>query len=121
MSSFIFFLYKYLFAPVAFVLLQILRPFLRGKLREMIDDKNRHSYHLKIECSEKTVSNGRPFWIHAASAEIEDARPVIRELKKQRPDVPILVTYSSPSAKKILSGLQEVDVWAALPWDIDFL
>lgn len=46
---------------------------------------------------------------------------MIREFKKRYPEVPILVTYSSPSAKKILESIHEVDVWASLPWDLDFM
>ncbi|MEN0060344.1 MAG: glycosyltransferase N-terminal domain-containing protein, partial [Bdellovibrio sp.] len=57
---------------------------------------------------------------HAASGEIEYARPVIRELKRRNPEVAILITYSSPSAKKILESLHDIDVWTALPWDMDF-
>jgi 3-deoxy-D-manno-octulosonic-acid transferase len=44
---------------------------------------------------------------------------VIRELKRLYPTVPLIVTYSSPSAKKILESIHELDAWAALPWDFD--
>lgn len=121
MSMLVFYFYKFVIVPLAYFLLQLCRPFLNGKLREMIEDKNQGFYHIKKAHSENEIALARPFWIHAASGEIEYARPVIRELKKQHPDIPILVTYSSPSAKKILTGLHEVDVWAALPWDLDFL
>lgn len=118
MSAVVFFAYKYILAPVAYVLLQLLRPFLSGKLREMIEDKNQSFTNLKSALSEDTLRARQPIWIHAASGEIEYARPVIRELKKRFPDIPLLVTYTSPSAKKILSQLPEVDVWASLPWDL---
>lgn len=121
MSTLIFYFYKFVIVPFAYLLLQLFRPFLQGKLREMIEDKNQGFYHIKKSGSENELALARPFWIHAASGEIEYARPVIRELKRQHPDIPILVTYSSPSAKKILTGLHEVDAWAALPWDLDFL
>ncbi len=121
MSLLVFWLYKFILVPVAYLLLQLLRPFISGKLREMIEDKNQGFYKIKRPGSENEIALGRPLWIHAASGEIEYARPVIREYKKQHPNVPIIVTYSSPSAKKILEGLHEVDVWAALPWDLDFL
>lgn len=114
-----FWIYKFLLAPFAWLLLQLLRPFLSGKLREMVDDKNKSFYKIKIPGSEAVIAQDRPLWIHAASGEIEYARPIIREYKKQHPQVPILVTYSSPSAKKILEGIHEVDVWAAMPWDLD--
>ncbi|MGZ6456970.1 MAG: 3-deoxy-D-manno-octulosonic acid transferase [Bdellovibrio sp.] len=87
-----------------------------------MNDKNSSFYKISSDAlTEKNISEAHPFWIHAASGEIEYARPVIRELKKQYPQIPILVTYSSPSAKKILAGIPEIDVWAALPWDFSFL
>lgn len=58
------------------------------------------------------------FWIHAASGEIEYARPLIRELKKKHPLIPIVVTYSSPSAQRILQNLDEVSAWGPSPWDL---
>lgn len=121
MSTVTFWIYRYLLTPLAWFILQALRPFLSGKLREMIEDKNHGFYKIKRTGSENEIALSRPLWIHAASGEIEYARPVIREYRRQHPDVPIIVTYSSPSAKKILEGLHEVDVWAALPWDLDFM
>lgn len=109
--------YKYLVVPLVYGLFQLARPLLRGKLREMVEDKNQGFWKINSSLSAVELAAARPFWIHAASGEIEYARPVIRELKRQFPQVPILVTYSSPSAKKILTGLSEVDAWAALPWD----
>lgn len=121
MSFVIFFLYKHLIAPLAYVLLQVLRPLTSGKLREMIEDKNHRLTHLKsADRTEEEIRKAQPFWIHAASGEIEYARPVIRELKRLYPEIPLLVTYSSPSAKKILDSIHEIDAWAALPWDLSF-
>lgn len=122
MNFLVFLFYKIIIVPLAFIILQISRPFLNGKLRELIKDKNKSFHKLNSPTfDEKNIATARPYWIHAASGEIEYARPVIRELKKQYPDTPILVTYSSPSAKKILAGIPEIDVWAALPWDFSFL
>jgi 3-deoxy-D-manno-octulosonic-acid transferase len=118
MSVLVFWIYQYVLSVLAYFLLQVIRPFARGKFREMIDDKNRSFYKIKLAGSEALLAANRPFWIHAASGEIEYARPVIRELRKIHPDVPIIVTYSSPSAKKILESLHDVDMWAALPWDL---
>lgn len=119
MRKFIYFLYTWMIVPGLLLLLQALRPLLSGKLREMIEDKNQAFYKIKKTHGEEELAAGRPLWIHAASGEIEYARPVIREFKKNHPEIPVMVTYSSPSAKKILEGLHDVDMWAALPWDID--
>lgn len=119
MNRFVFVVYKNLIAPSLYCILQLVRPFIRGKLRQVIDDKNHHYQCLKKEFTEAKVAAARPYWIHAASGEIEYARPIIRELKKQNPDIPILVTYSSPSAKNLLKNIEEIDVWAAVPWDLE--
>ena len=108
-------IYQYFFYPVGFCILQFLRPFLNSKTRQMISDKNKSFFVIK-RGSRAEISKNRPFWIHAASGEIEYARPVIRDLKTRFPEIPVIVTYSSPSAKKILAGL-EVDAWGTLPWD----
>lgn len=109
-------LYRFLFYPLAFAILQLARPFLGKKARQMVSDKNSSFFDLKGRSLTELAAK-RPFWIHAASGEIEYARPVIRELKSKFPDVPVIVTFSSPSAKKILKGLADVDAWGSLPWD----
>lgn len=111
-------LYQAFLYPIAFVLLQALRPFLSRKTQEMAQDKNNSFFKINNFTKEE-ISRRRPFWIHAASGEIEYARPVIRELKKRFPDTPLIVTHSSPSAKKILQNLTEVDAWGSLPWDLE--
>lgn len=108
-------LYRCLYA-LAYVLLKVLKPFLPGKAMEMITDKDLGFFVINTQTRE-WIASQRPFWIHAASGEIEYARPVIRELKKNFPQIPVIVTFSSPSAKKILKNLPEVDAWGALPWD----
>lgn len=105
-----FFIYKNILFPFAFLLLQLLRPLLPAKLKEAIQDKNNLDF-TNINFSEK------PFWIHAASGEIEYAKPVMRELKRRFPEIPILVTYSSPSAKAILEKIPEIDHWMPVPWE----
>lgn len=120
MSYLVFLFYKWVFVPLAWFVLQLLRPLSKGKLQEMILDKNSRYTRLKNH-REAEIREARPFWIHAASGEIEYARPVIRELKRLYPEIPLLVTYSSPSAKKILESIHEIDVWTVLPWDLNFL
>lgn len=117
MQRLAYFFYNYFLLRLAYGLLQIFRPLLAGKVRKMIEDKNNH-YTVYNSGDKKSIRNHKPIWLHAASGEIEYARPVIRELKKRYPQVPILLTYSSPSAKKILSNIKEADAWTALPWDL---
>jgi len=42
--------------------------------------------------------DSRPVWFHVASVgEFEQARPVISALERDHPDVPVMITFSSPS------------------------
>jgi 3-deoxy-D-manno-octulosonic-acid transferase len=57
-------------------------------------------------------------WIHASSGEIEYAKPLIRDIKKQSPTTSIVVTYSSESAEKLFENIRDsVDFFIPLPWD----
>lgn len=57
-------------------------------------------------------------WIHASSGEIEYAKALIRQLKQQAPQYPIVVTYSSESAEKLFENIKtEVHAFIPTPWD----
>lgn len=114
-KPFIFSLYRYCLYPIGILLVKVLAIFKSGKLREMVRGKSKEEF---FKSQSDLFKNGQdPIWIHAASGEIEYARPLIREIKKDHPEIPILVTYSSPSAKKILASIPEIDAWGAMPWD----
>jgi len=57
------------------------------------------------------------FWIHAASGEYEYARPLLRELKERHPEVPIVVTFFSPTYMKVIDKDPLVDYSIPLPFD----
>ncbi len=59
----------------------------------------------------------RCYWIHAASGEYEYARPLIQRLKTKYPDIPIVVTFFSPSYVKTLDKDPLVDYALPLPFD----
>ena len=59
----------------------------------------------------------RPVWIHCASGEFEYAKPVIKKLKAQQPELHVLVTYFSPSIKKAVENFNGIDMSCPLPWD----
>lgn len=65
----------------------------------------------------KLFRNERPVWIHAASGEFEYAKPVIRELKKQNPELGILVTYFSPTYADNVRKFPGVTASCPLPLD----
>lgn len=65
----------------------------------------------------KTFSGTQQWvWFHFASGELEYAKPVIRELKKN-PNIKIMATYFSPSVAQNLSKTPEIDLAVPTPWD----
>lgn len=60
----------------------------------------------------------RPVWIHAASGEFEYAKPLIRELRRRQPDLPIVVTYFSPTFALGVENFPGVDFALPLPLDL---
>ena len=101
--------YRWLAFPIAYLLTHLALPFLPVKLRSMIEDRRGRKLPPLLSA---------PIWIHAASGEIEYAKPVIRAVKEKYPELPILVTYFSPSAKKLILNYPGVDLALASPWDL---
>jgi 3-deoxy-D-manno-octulosonic-acid transferase len=57
-------------------------------------------------------------WFHCASlGEFEQGRPIIEAIKKQFPDVRILLTFFSPSGYENQKSYKEADAVFYLPWD----
>jgi 3-deoxy-D-manno-octulosonic-acid transferase len=90
---------------------------IKGKMAQIIEQKNSHLIFYRNFEQFKTAKT--PLWIHAASGELEYAKPLLREIKKQNPKQCILVTYFSPSALPMIEKTKEIDIWAPLPWDTD--
>lgn len=88
--------------------LNLFQNFLPPKIQEMILDRDQKNFQ---------NLNSRPIWIHASSGEIEYAKSLVRKLKTELPQVPIMVTFFSPSAKKLISRFPGVDLVLACPWD----
>lgn len=60
----------------------------------------------------------RPLWVHAASlGEFEQARPMIERLRRERPDLRILLTFFSPSGYEVRKNYGEVDCVCYMPFD----
>ena len=100
--------YRWLIAPSALFLLRSFFPFLPTKLKQIVNDRRPQKYPPLLS---------PPIWIHASSGEIEYAKSVIRGLKSQYPELPILVTYFSPSAKRLFQNFPGIDLALPLPWD----
>jgi 3-deoxy-D-manno-octulosonic-acid transferase len=68
--------------------------------------------------SSQLKSNEKRIWIHAASlGEFEQGRPVIEEIKKQWPDLKIVLTFFSPSGYEIRKDYELADYVFYLPLD----
>lgn len=103
------YLYRLLYFVLKYLLL-LLKPFLSDSFKKWLDLRSR----------KKTFSSqlSNSIWFHASSGEIEYCKSVIRLLKEKKPNVSIVVTYSSPSAEKLFHNITEyVTEFIALPWD----
>lgn len=68
---------------------------------------------------EKVDPNGGYVWFHAASlGEFEQGRPVIEQLKREQPDIKILLTFFSPSGYEVRKNYAGADIVSYLPLDI---
>ena len=67
---------------------------------------------------EKVDPNASYVWFHAASlGEFEQGRPVIEQLKKEKPDTKILLTFFSPSGYEVRKNYTRADIVSYLPLD----
>ena len=72
----------------------------------------------KQNLSSKIDVNSKYIWFHCSSlGEFEQGRPVIEELKLQRPEYKILLTFFSPSGYEIRKNYPLADVVVYLPLD----
>lgn len=103
-----FFIYRYFLMPVLKFILESFSFLFPEKLQKYIADRKNSNW--------PTLSSS-PIWIHASSGEIEYAKSLVRELKNQWPQRPILVTYSSVSAVKLIKNFPGIDALVPAPWD----
>ncbi len=104
-----FFLYRYLVAPIATLIL----PF-----ASLFNAKIKAGYRLRREHWPATPAGLQPIWIHASSGEFEYAEGLIRELKRTDPSCVILVTYFSPTYASAIHNFPGVDRTMPLPLDL---
>lgn len=114
-TSLLFFFYRHFLTRGVWFFLGIFSLFQREKKwSQFYFDRVNPSFKIK---NPKFKTDARPIWIHAASGEIEYARPLLRLLKNQYPQLPILVTCTSRSSHATLDSLPEIDFWGPSPWD----
>ena len=74
--------------------------------------------HVFSLLSEKIRPEDNIIWIHAASlGEFEQGLPVIQQLKSDRPEYRILVTFFSPSGYEVKKNSNAADIMGYLPLD----
>lgn len=67
----------------------------------------------------KRVPNQTTIWVHSASlGEFEQGRPLMESIKKEHPDVFILLTFFSPSGYEIRKNYPNADLVVYLPADL---
>ena len=69
----------------------------------------------------KIKPGDRNIWIHCASlGEFEQGRPVIEALKKEHPDIKVVLTFFSPSGYEVRKNYEKADCICYLPADTPF-
>lgn len=64
------------------------------------------------------IYSGKKIWIHVASlGEFEQGRPLIERLRRERPDLRIILTFFSPSGYEVRKNYQQADAICYLPID----
>ncbi|MDE6580951.1 MAG: 3-deoxy-D-manno-octulosonic acid transferase [Duncaniella sp.] len=68
---------------------------------------------------EGKLEKGREYvWIHAASlGEFEQGRPLIERLRRERPELGIVLSFFSPSGYEVRKNYDKVDAVVYLPFD----
>lgn len=84
-----------------------------GKIKKMIRGQKR-----TFDTLSESMGKRRPVWIHASSlGEFEQGRPLIERIRQQRPDLPIVLTFFSPSGYEVRKNYDKADTVAYLPFD----
>ncbi|MCM1297091.1 MAG: 3-deoxy-D-manno-octulosonic acid transferase [Muribaculaceae bacterium] len=84
------------------------------KVKKMTDGHKETFNRLRSALNE----GDRPVWIHAASlGEFEQARPLIERLRRERPELKIVLSFFSPSGYEVRKNYNMVDAVVYLPFD----
>ncbi len=88
-----------------------------AKVRRGIEGRKNLFSNLEREMS-RLPKKGPRFWIHSSSmGEFEQAKPLVKELKRKFPDGSVVVSFFSPSAFDHVQGYKEADCLCYLPFD----
>ncbi len=86
--------------------------------RHLLPEKLQKWVNLRNQPISIPATNSQRILFHAASGEIEYVKSIIRNIKQQRLQIEIYVSYTSPSAEKLFENISnDVTAFIALPWD----
>lgn len=84
------------------------------KVRKMLQGQHRTPETLRRKLAGKPGA----VWFHASSlGEFEQGRPMIERLRREHPEVPILLSFFSPSGFEVRKNYPYVDAVVYLPFD----
>ena len=91
-----------------------------GALKSEKIKKLRRGQKEALDYLREKIQPGKPYvWIHAASiCEFEQGRQLIDKIRRENPEVKILLTFFSPSGYEVRKNFSEVDAVCYLPLDI---
>lgn len=116
MKSFWQFVYTYGVLPPLWLVIHLLG-LVKRKVRRGIRGRRRLFALLESQVV-RNLSSGTRVWFHASSlGEFEQAKPIIAELKRRRPQVRVIVTFFSPSGYEHSRRYPLADVVSYLPFD----
>jgi len=108
-------LYSYIALPILWVVLRCLG-LVNRKVRRGIRGRQ-HMFDL-LSHQVSGLKPGKRVWFHSSSmGEFEQAKPIIAELKRRRPETRIIVTFFSPSGYEHSRNYPLADVISYLPFD----
>jgi 3-deoxy-D-manno-octulosonic-acid transferase len=107
--------YNYLIIPLLYISLRFLGLF-NSKVRKGINGRRRIFEELILNAAELNKSK-KLLWFHSSSyGEFEQAKPIIKELKKNN-DLNVLVTFFSPSGYENSKKYPYADLISYIPFD----
>lgn len=87
------------------------------KVKEMIAGQ-RQAVATILRARQTVAPDGFDLWMHVASlGEFEQGRPLLERLRRERPDMRILLSFFSPSGYRVRHNFDKVDAVVYLPMD----
>lgn len=91
--------------------------FFNSKAKQFIDGRSGVFDMLK----EKVDLNSKYVWVHAASlGEFEQGRPIIERIKREHPELKVILTFFSPSGYEVRKNYDVADIVCYMPMDTWF-